>query len=304
MKQDRISLCKCGSGLKYKHCHLKLESAKPDKKLQIAKMLYEKQWSNTSKFFFDKDYYKWMAKQLSNFDPQKILDVGTGTGNGLIELYKEFHGNDIQIVGIDENIDCLKSAKANIYNKININPELIARISVEHDEILHSYSYREIKYNSKDKIVLVESDILTEPCFDDIHKLSGYFDAITVWLIGTHEHRYACYQLAGKIKSSGEYRLRVQNKVYELADKVLKPGGVLQVVDRGEAPTSDFLKNDFLNAHKDQASVTDLQVQELNYIEYEEKSDGIRMELTPGLSGRVPENPQRAFISVISLKPK
>ncbi|MEX2411033.1 MAG: SEC-C domain-containing protein [Candidatus Paceibacterota bacterium] len=303
MKQERNALCSCGSGIKYKYCHMKLENSDETDKLDVAKKIYLKQWSKNSNYFYENKYYNWMAKQLSKYKPKKIFDVGTGTGLGVIELYNKFKCEEIHIVSIDENIECLKAAKPEIFTATDYNPEIISRLSVDHLGPLHAYSYSSIEYSSKDKIVLIESDILTEPCLDDIIDCSGQFDAITVWLIGTHEHRYTCAQIGNRISSSGEYRLRVQNKVYEFADKSLRNGGVLQIVDRGESPKSDVLKNDFINAHRDQASITSLKVEELNFIDYEELSTGIRIELTPGISGRLPTNLQHSLISVISVKP-
>jgi hypothetical protein len=52
--------------------------------------------------------------------------------------------------------------------------------------------------------------------------------------------------------------------------EILRKGGVLQVVDRGEPPASDFLREDTLNAHREQASVTSLKVTDLQFTMYEE----------------------------------
>jgi hypothetical protein len=279
-----------------------IEQASDEEKLQVAKELYSKKWSISSDHFQKNGYYEWMADQLKKFEPKKIFDVGTGSGNSIINLYNAFNTDDFHILSIDENLECLQEAQSNILTNIDANPVLIPRISVEHKSIIHSYSYEQIDYSADNKIILLESDFLTEPCLDDIKRISGKFDAVTIWLLGTHDQRYACYQLGNKIKSSRDYRLMVQNKTYEFADEILKKGGVLQVVDRAELPKSSKLEKDFINSHKDQASVTDLEVEELNYIEYEEPEVGKGMEMSTGKSGRIPDEYKRGLLSIISIK--
>ncbi len=78
------------------------------------------------------------------------------------------------------------------------------------------------------------------------------------------------------------------------------------MADRVEASEDDEIREDFLRAHKEQASVTKLEVDPelLAFRPYAlPKSRATSMRITPGMSGRVPENPSWAIISVISVKP-
>ena len=104
------------------------------------------------------------------------------------------------------------------------------------------------------------------------------------------------------------YRLKVQNSVYELADQILRTGGVLQAVDRAHSPDSQILKDDVIRSHKEQASVTSLQVDSMAHRAYTEpsKANAIKMEVGIPLSGEIHRDfsPQNmAFISVKSIKP-
>jgi hypothetical protein len=74
----------------------------------------------------------------------------------------------------------------------------------------------------------------------------------------------------------------VQNKVYEVSDDLLRSGGLLNVIDRAEYPSTSILKDGLLDSHRDQASVTSLNVEDLEFIEYSEPEThgAIKMVLT------------------------
>ena len=107
------------------------------------------------------------------------------------------------------------------------------------------------------------------------------------------------------IRDDGNNRLFVQNEVYETADKILRTGGILQIVDRGENTNASYLVEDIIEAHKDQASTTSLVVESVKSLPYSEPSvSGSQpMILTPGISGRIPKTFSMAFWSIISRKP-
>ena len=107
----------------------------------------------------------------------------------------------------------------------------------------------------KSECLLVRSITHNDRALEDAIASSGGVDAVTIWLIGTHSLRGRGTDIRQpKPRTPGEYRLLVQNAVYELADRLLRPGGVLQVADRGEAMVSQELRDDCLRAHRDQAS--------------------------------------------------
>jgi hypothetical protein len=161
------------------------------------------------------------------------------------------------------------------------------------------------KLADSEGVVIVESDFLSDTEIEAFLKKLPKFDAVTVWLIGTHGMRQECENIVSLgIRSDLEYRLRVQNKIYELADEILVTGGVLQIVDRGEVPNSDELRQDFWNAHCEQASVTSLKVTSFEYMIYKEPSDAGSLDMVAslGTSGRIPDLSQLAMTSTISIK--
>lgn len=128
----------------------------------------------------------------------------------------------------------------------------------------------------------------------------GPFDAVVCWLIGTHK-------LDAEIATSpSAYRLRVQNATYELASKLLSPGGMLHVVDRGTVPSSEVSREEtrqlLWETHCEQATVTDLTVsQDIEFFPYEMLAEG---EGTKMVFQRAPsENETSALWSIVSTKP-
>jgi hypothetical protein len=132
------------------------------------------------------------------------------------------------------------------------------------------------------------------------------FDAVTIWLIGSYECRFSCADLFQfRITNPQEYRLHVQNRTYALASKILRPGGVLQVVDRSDALKTKEAEDDALNAHRDQAALGDLSVNTIATRPYVEQATkrGVGMVISPGTSGHVPDIIETVMCSVLSVKP-
>ncbi len=91
-------------------------------------------------------------------------------------------------------------------------------------------------------------------------------DRILCWLIGSHGARMFNKVVNEKgINTPGEYRIIVQNEVYELADRVLKKDGLLHIVDRVKYPETDLERKYFRESHEDQASVTSLIIGDIEF---------------------------------------
>jgi len=307
MKAGRNDPCWCGSGLKYKNCHYEVDTAPPEKHVQVAREVYDRNWQKNAAHFASQGCYEWMASVLKPFAPKRILDIGCGEGSGLLALLSTLGSDNLTIISLEENSECTHTAEKHLRSK-GYEASIIHRMHAEPTaNRQHVLGVEPGKLVERSGITLIESDILLKD--DDLFSFLlsiPRFDAVTVWLIGTHFARQECQSIASlQIKTSKEYRLRVQNQVYEHADRLLRSGGVLQIVDRGEVPNTELVRSDFLNAHKEQASVTSLEVKSLEYLVYNEPgaSRKVAMQATVGTSGRTPDLSQFAMISVISVKP-
>lgn len=261
---------------------------------------YAERWHANATQFENDGHYDWMASFLAG--RESVLEIGTGDGHGTIALLRAGHA----VVSFDENPSCLNIAGEAV-RAAGFDVERISRETVAGgDGLLYGVRYRPFAVSAVvGKAFLIEGDVLNDPELWEWAE-AARFDAVACWLMGSHlargyneglrrNHRYS---------SGGEYRLRVQNKAYELADKVLKPGGILHVVDRGERAVTELLRKDTLNAHRDQASVTTLVVEDaLRERPYADPEAGVAMQLTPGLSGRTQSPAETVLFSVTSRKP-
>ena len=261
---------------------------------------YADSWSgNQSRQFEQEGLYQWMASFLGGYN--RILEIGTGDGRSLSACAQKGH----KVVSIDENPACLDLAE-NILKERRIPFKRIKRekLHIIGEDHLITYDVVDTKYGEEN--IITEGDITDDQHLEQWLNEVGPFDAVICWLIGTHGSR----QMNKKIKmaginSDGIYRLYVQNRVYVLADKLLRSGGILNIVDRGAVPDSEFFLKDILRAHREQASVTNLEVFDLKWREYREpcSKEAVKMVQTPGILGLRQDMSRLSFISVTSKKP-
>jgi SAM-dependent methyltransferase len=298
---DPYAPCFCNSGMKCKFCHYLLEIAAAANRREVSQKLYIQRWIKSAQSFQAQGCYSWMASLLRPYSPKSILDVGCGDGSGLIALCNEF-GDSCQVLSCDDSYPCLEAAAENISGK-GVNHRVIKRLKqVDSGIDFHTMSANAGLLENIDdcSVTLIEADLLWDNEFKDYLCSSHKFEAITCWLIGTYDLKVQSTNI--KVDDPGAYRLKVQNTMYRLADKLLKPGGVLQVVDRGEVPNDEMLREDNLNSHREQAEGTFLEVISHDFIEYDEPSGGILMQVTIPTSGRMPNLSQLAMTSIISIK--
>lgn len=260
-------------------------------------------WSSNAAHFQKQECYAWMANQLAPLQPRRVLDIGCGTGEGLRALLNAFSPT---IISLEENAACIQTAEdALLASGFPVNS--IFRLQYEEfSDGSHTLYFDQSRIRTRAKVTLLHSELLVEdPALLKFLTSEKPFDAVTIWLIGSYQLRSSCRNLSNlHISSSDEYRLRVQNRVYQLAARVLRPGGWLQVVDRGEVPASDLLRESSFQAHREQAAPTDLEVFDLSYKLYSEPSGkGVSMVASTPTSGRQPDLSQLAMLSILSRKP-
>ena len=296
-------LCYCQSGKQYRFCHMARDNYKPDKRLIFDKKKYINEWLTDSNYFLEKGYYIWMANCLfEKINPETVLDIGCGNGNGIIELLK--NNNIKNIISVEENEYCIDSA----YEKLNekgISVKVIKRNEFGYSKDgLFATNYTEINDFEFAKVNIIQGDIKHDNILKE-YLMRLKFDAVTCWLIGTHESvNYNIDYIQAGVNDNKTFRLAVQNCIYEFVDKILRPKGFLHIVDRGEIPHSNEIIEQFIGCHKEQASVTNLKVDEnIKYIEYEPIDNGIRMiESLYKRDTLKSEFKGFAFVSIFSMK--
>ena len=269
--------------------------------LNKARKQYVSEWADvTAKHFEENEYYKWMADFVSGYN--YILEIGTGDGRATLELVRRGHN----VVSIEENRLCIRRAKNRLLESEK-KIKVLFREKIKEKGSVHKIEYKKLtKIDDEVRCVIIEGDLLNDPkLWEWLLSKAGSFDAVICWLMGTHNGRILNMAIvSSEISNPSEYRLAVQNKVYEISDVVLRKGGILSIVDRGERLNTEELKEDCLNSHRDQASVTTLVVESADYMVYEEPgSEGAtKMIASLPLSGRSPDFSKFGFASVISRK--
>ncbi|MEY2563591.1 MAG: hypothetical protein QOH88_1784 [Verrucomicrobiota bacterium] len=263
---------------------------------------YAEHWSSNASHFDHQGCYDWMAAQLSPLRPNRIFDVGCGTGEGLRALLRAFSPT---IIAIDENAECIIRAEEALRSEASSIQSMFRLGYREFADGSHDIAFDQSTIVPAEQVTLIHADILVDdPEFLRFLAAEQKFDAVTVWLTGTFMYRRTCRNIANlKIADPDTYRLRVQNRIYKLAADVLRPGGWLQVVDRGEPPSEQFLLDDVFKSHREQAGPTDLEVSSVQHRAYTESSAGIRMVASTPTSGRQPTLTKLALVSVLSRKP-
>lgn len=268
--------------------------------LQGNRKRYIKEWDVTSSFFQDEGHYQWMSSKVSNY--LRVLEIGCGVGWSTLALLQDGH----KVVSIDENPSCLSEAKRLLEEK-GFSVICIERGKASaRGKNNYSIKYKNIETHGDPDALLIEGDVLGDKCLKKWLASTEHFDAVACWLLGTHNSRgnNTCIDLS-VVGNAKDHRLFVQNEVYELADVILRNGGVLNVIDRGQYPDTQELVDDFKDGHKDQASVTSLDVKELDFREYKEpKKDGAtQMMITIPDQNKGFDLEKMALISISSIKP-
>lgn len=72
---------------------------------------YADQWDASARYFYEKDYYAWMAQKL--IDYSTVVELGCGTGYSTLALAEK----GFKVLAVDKNTACITKAKELIRNK-------------------------------------------------------------------------------------------------------------------------------------------------------------------------------------------
>lgn len=238
--------------------------------LDLSHSSYVSRWQIDTSSFDKQSCYTWMSKKLCKSKPKLLLDVGCGDGTSLLRLYETIGDDQLKIISLEENPECIRAASKKL-DDAGVSVEVVERASIDFGaDDSHTYTYYPIPSFSEASVTLIQSDVLGDPFLEDFLLMQGKFDAVTAWLIGTHpENQKNTSVLHLGAKDSATYRLWVQNRMYDLADKILKTTGIIQVVDRVEYPSKEEYLETIKESHIDQAKETRLEFVEIDYIGYE-----------------------------------
>ncbi|MBA1254775.1 class I SAM-dependent methyltransferase [Pseudomonas carnis] len=264
---------------------------------------YVENWSVNSKDHEEHGHYTWMARQVAGY--RHVLEIGCGTGQSTLALL----GNGHTVICIEENpycIDATRTAVDAAGYRVAVLHRATARSFVGDDHSYHLDFENDIPDAPDADCLIIEGDALGDEALEAWLRRQPKFDAVVCWLLGTHFARGHNVAIdTSVIKTAFEHRIFVQNHVYEVADEVLRSGGILNVIDREQNPDTEEMKRGVLDSHRDQASVTSLKVQGLSSTPYiEPQAPGaMRMQLTlpPGASPT--DAPSLVLLSVTSVKP-
>ncbi|WP_298869258.1 hypothetical protein [uncultured Gimesia sp.] len=231
-------------------------------------------------------------------DYHRIVEVGTGDASGTMALFK----NGSVIVSIEENPYCFELAQKNLENAgIPFTAVPLSEIPPQHsgkNEIRHENILAEMPVEG---VLLLEGNVLKDQRLEVWLREHAPFDGIACWNIGTSPLNWIVDS------NASEYRLKVQNIVYQMGHFILRPDGILHIIDRGHAPKENQRQEMTLaqlEVHQDQASITNLQVDpEITFRVYNppEKGTGIEMHVVNDTTYDF-DDKNRAFWSIISKK--
>ncbi|MEB8055653.1 class I SAM-dependent methyltransferase [Pseudomonas fulva] len=272
--------------------------------LKSFRKAYIKSWGINSEGHLVQGHYSWMAERVKGFP--RTLEIGCGVGHSTLALLQQGH----TVVCVEENPQCIAATRKRLADE-GFCVEVIARETpVSLDENAYRLIYSEIPEAPEADCLLIEGDALNDPALEAWLERQPKFDAVACWLLGTHDARghNAAVDLA-LMPTAYEHRIFVQNRVYEIADRILRSGGVLSVIDRAQTPTTQDMVEKLLQHHREQASVTSLVVQPVEHTPHveSEQQGAMRMMTTNPLDAAMaftPDDPPTmSLCSTTSVKP-
>lgn len=212
--------------------------------------------------------YSWVMRQLQNYKPTSILDIGTGSGQGVLELLKR--NRDAKALCVEENPLCLQEALSTLKE---FKPSIQYRHQYESYPDAYSTIISSERCPLTEAVCLLQGDIfLTDPILKTTITSRSY-DLITLWFRGQAPYRSLQSELRYRNPVVQNERLHADLLTYvlDVARTNLKLGGLLQIVDIiAHATDRKPLQPEDIQA----APIGDLEVMSCNVRKFEPSEDG------------------------------
>jgi predicted O-methyltransferase YrrM len=225
--------CPCGVGKRYADCHKPIADAPKGKAIAVGQKQYANEWAINAEAYQSQGVYSTLARELAaSGDVRRILDVGCGLGHG-IQALSEALPKDRVIIGIDENPECLRVAAEHL--GLPVDAPILQRL-VNKRQLSGAFETtiksRPLTHSGNTTLVNVDMMLLDRQFKNWLDRL-GPFDAITLWFSGVHKARSQTkISKRFEIKDDEDHREVLQEKIFELAEQQLRPGGLIHIANR------------------------------------------------------------------------
>lgn len=175
---------------------------------------------------------------------KKVFDIGCGLGHGIEALRASLSAQESLIIGVDENPACIAGAAERL--GLTLNPKAHQRLKSK--RLLSGQFSIQVKKGplpTPGPISVINADMLIlDPQFETWLKEQGPFDAVTMWFMGVHKGR-SMTKINSRLglQSDRANRENLERRQIDLASRLLRPGGVLQLVNRVVSNEIDSYRN-------------------------------------------------------------
>lgn len=265
---------------------------------------YLKSWGVNSEGHLAQGHYAWMAERVKGFP--RTLEIGCGIGHSTLTLLQQGH----TVVCVEENPECIAATRKRLVDEGFLVAVIARETPIGLDENAYRLIYGDIEQAPQADCILIEGDALNDPALEAWLDNQPKFDSVVCWLLGTHDARGHNVAIdLSVMPTSYEHRIFVQNRIYEIADRILRSGGILSVIDRAQTPTTQDIVESMLQHHREQASVTSLTVLPVEHTPYVASEDqgamGMMMTapVDASLAFTPDDPPTMSLCSTTSVKP-
>ncbi|MCI1228987.1 methyltransferase domain-containing protein [Kerstersia gyiorum] len=261
---------------------------------------YAVKWEVSASAHQQEGDYEWLAADLE--ECHSVLEIGCGAGHSTLSLLAGGH----RVTVVEENPHCIELTRDRL-EQAGYRVQVMLRGNPEALDSGYEVAYGDVGTVENVDCVLIEGDVLEDAKLSAWLSKHERFDAVICWMMGTHQYRgHDGVLVARKITEVWQYRIFVQNEVYDLAEIVLRSGGILSVADRLETPSTERMHNSIMQNHREQASTTSLQVRKLRHKPYslDRVEGGVQMVVTLPTDGSSADREFSSSLCVVtSVKP-